>query len=291
MTSHPSTIALTGASGQLGQLVIEALLKKVPASTIIATARTPGKIQHLAAKGVEVREADYDRPETLAAAFAGVDTLLLISASEVGKRVPQHQAVIDAAKRAGVKRLVYTSLLHADTSPVSLAEEHRLTEAALKASGIPTVILRNNWYAENYLASLPVALQHGAIVGSAGEGRISWATREDYAEATAAVLASAADHVGRIYELAGDEAYTLADLAAEVSRQTGKSIVYTDMPEAAYRDVLLGAGLPEPVAAMIAGADVDASNGAFFDDSRQISALTGRPTTTLADSVAQALKA
>ena len=173
MTSTPQTIGITGASGQLGQRVIETLLKKVPASQIIAIARTPDKIQHLAAKGVEVRQADYDQPETLASAFAGVDTLLLISASEIGKRVPQHQAVIEAAKAAGIKFLAYTSLLHAETSSLSLAEEHRQTEAAIKASGIPYVFLRNGWYAENYLGSLPAALEHGAFLGSAGGGRVS----------------------------------------------------------------------------------------------------------------------
>lgn len=289
--STPRKIALTGASGQLGQRVLDALLAKVPASQLIATARTPGKLQPVAAQGVEVREADYERPETLARAFAGVDTLLLISASEIGKRVPQHLAVIEAAKNAGVTLLVYTSLLHADTSPLSLAEEHRQTEAAIKASGIPYVILRNGWYAENYLGSLPVALEHGAFLGSAGEGRISWANRDDFAAAAAAVLTSDADHTGRVYELAGDEAYTLAELAAEVARQSGKPVVYRDMPESAYREVLLGVGLPEPVASMIASSDAYASQGALYDDSRQLSALAGRPTISLAESVAQALKA
>ncbi len=291
MTSTPSTLAITGASGQLGQLIIDALLKKVPASRLIATARNPEKIQHLAAQGVTIREADYDRPETLERAFAGVDTLLLISASEIGKRVPQHQAVIDAAKRAGVKLLAYTSLLHADTSPLSLAEEHRQTEAAIKASGLPYVLLRNGWYAENYLASLPVALEHHAVLGSAGEGRVSWANRTDYAEAIAAVLTSEADQAGRVYELAGDQAYTLAEFAAELARQSGQTIVYNDMPEDAYKGVLLGAGLPDAVASMIANSDVGASQGALYDATRQISALTGRPTISLEESIAQALKA
>jgi len=290
MTTSP-TIALTGASGQLGQRIIDALLAKVPASRLVATARTPSKLQHLADKGVEVREADYDRPETLARAFAGVDTLLLISASEIGKRAPQHLAVIEAAKAAGVKLLAYTSILHADTSPLSLAEEHRQTEADLKASGLPHVILRNGWYAENYLGSVPVALQHGAFLGSAVEGRISWANRDDFAEAAAAVLTSESDQAGRVYELAGDEAYTLSELVAEVARQTGKAVVYNDMPENAYKDVLLGVGLPEALASMIANSDVGASQGALYDDSRQLSQLIGRPTISLKDSVAQALKA
>lgn len=291
MTSTSRKIAITGASGQLGQRVIDALLAKVPASQLIATARTPEKIQALAGKGIDIRQADYERPETLATAFAGVDALLLISASEIGKRAAQHEAVIAAAKAAGVKLLVYTSLLHADTSPLSLAEEHRQSEAAIKASGIPYVILRNGWYVENHLASLPVALQHGAFLGSAGEGRISGATRDDLAEAAAIVLTSETDHTGRTYELAGDEGYTLAELAAEVARQSGKAIAYQDMPESAYKDVLLGAGLPEPVAQMIASSDKLASEGALYDDSHELSKLIGRPTITLKDAVAQALKA
>ena len=291
MTTQSPTIGITGASGQLGQLVLESLLNKVPASQVIATARTTAKLQAFADKGVTVREADYERPETLVAAFAGVDRLLLISASEIGKRVPQHKAIIEAAKAAGVKLLVYTSLLHADTSPLSLAEEHRQTEALIKASGIPYVFLRNGWYTENYTMSIPVALQHKALLGSAGEGRISSATRADLAEAAAVVLTSETDHAGKIYELAGDEAYTLAELAAEISRQSGQEVAYQDMPEEAYKGVLLQAGLPEPVAAMIASSDALAAKGALYDDSRQLSALTGRPTTPMAETVAQAIKA
>jgi len=286
-----SKIAITGATGQLGQLVIDALLRKVPASQIIATVRNPEKARGLAAKGVEVRVADYDRPETLESAFEGVDKLLLISASEVGKRTPQHQAVIDAARRAGVKLLAYTSLLHADRSTLGLAEEHRQTEAALKESGVPYVLLRNGWYVENYTGSVPVALQHNAFLGSAGEGRISWASRADFAEAAAAVLVAEADQAGRVYELAGDQGHTLAELAAEIARQSGKPVVYNDMPEDAYKGVLLGAGLPEGLAGLLADSDVKASKGALYDDSRQLSALTGRPTISLQEAVAQALKA
>jgi NAD(P)H dehydrogenase (quinone) len=291
MSSTSSRIAVTGATGQLGQLVIEALLRTVPASQIVAAVRNPEKAQNLAAKGVEVREADYDRPETLERAFAGVDKLLLISANEIGKRTPQHKAVIDAAKRANVKLLAYTSLLHADTSPLSLAGEHRQTEAAIKESGLPYVILRNGWYTENYAMGVPTALEHKAVLGSAGQGRISSATRADFAEAAAAVLTSEADQAGRVYELAGDQAYTLADFAAEIARQSGQPVVYNDMPEETYKGILLGAGLPEPIAAMIANSDTGASSGALFDDSRQLSMLTGKPTTPLSDVIAQALKA
>ena len=282
-------IAVTGATGQLGRLVIEALLKQLPASEIVAAVRNPEKAEDLAAKGVQVRLADYDLPETLEPAFTGVDKLLLISASELGRRVPQHRAVIEAAKGAGVKLIAYTSILHADRSPLGLAEEHRQTEAALEASGVPHVVLRNGWYAENYTQSVPVALQHQAFLGSAGEGRVAWASRADYAEAAAAVLTAEADQAGRIYELAGDQAYTLAELAAEVARQSGQPVVYKDLPEAAYKEILVGVGLPEPVAAMIAESDVGAAKGGLFDDGRQISALTGHLTATLEQSVAAAL--
>jgi NAD(P)H dehydrogenase (quinone) len=214
---------------------------------------------------------------------------LLISSSEVGARTAQHRAVIDAAKRAGVKLLAYTSILHADRSPLALAEEHRQTEAYLKASGVPFVLLRNGWYAENYTGGVPTAIQHQAVLGSAGEGRVSWASRQDYAEAAAAVLTAEADQAGRIYELAGDQAYTLAELAAEIARQSGRPVVYKDLPEAAYQEVLVGAGLPEAFAGLLADSDVGASQGGLFDDTRQISALTGRATTTLAQSIAAVL--
>ena len=291
MTSTPTKIAITGANGQLGRLVIEALLRQVPASRIVATVRTPEKGQALAAMGVEVRMADYDRPETLDRAFAGIDKLLLISSNNMGGRLPQHQAVIDAARRAGVKLVAYTSLLHADTSPLGLAEEHRQTEAALKESGLPFVLLRNGWYSENYAASVPAAVQHRALLGSAGEGRFSWASRADYAAAAAAVLTSEADQAGRVYELAGDEAYTLAEIAAEIGRQSGEAIAYQDMPEDAYKSVLQQAGLPEPVAAMLADSDAGASKGGLYDGGRQISTLIGRPTITLAAAIADMLKA
>ncbi|WP_026686169.1 SDR family oxidoreductase [Azovibrio restrictus] len=281
-------ITITGANGQLGRLVIHNLLQQLPARNIVAAVRRPDQARDLEALGVQLRQADYDRPETLAAAFAGTEKLLLISSSEVGRRLPQHEAVIDAARQAGVALLAYTSLLHADSSPLPLAAEHKATEARLQASGLPHVILRNGWYTENYLASLPVALEHGVLLGCAGQGRIASAARADYAAAAAAVL-TRPDQAGRIYELAGDSAYTLAELAAEISRQAGKPVRYQDLPEADYRAALLGAGLPEGLAVLLAESDSGAARGGLYDDSRQLSQLIGRPSTPLAAQVAQAL--
>jgi len=280
------TIAITGATGQLGRLVIDKLKARVDPGQIVALARTPAKGADL---GVPVREADYARPETLQKALKEVETLLLISSSEVGQRAEQHRNVIEAAKAAGVRRIVYTSLLHADVSPLSLAEEHRTTEADLAASGIPHTLLRNGWYTENYTGGVPGAVSAGALIGSARDGKISSAARADYAEA-AAVVVSSEGHVGKTYELAGDQAWTLAELASEVSRQTGRDIPYKDLAEADYAAALMGVGLPEPLAQAIAGFDAAAAGGALFDDSRQLSALIGRPTTPLSNSVAEVIK-
>jgi NAD(P)H dehydrogenase (quinone) len=281
------TIAITGATGQLGRLVVSKLKQRVPAADVVALVRSPEKAADL---GVAAREADYDRPETLGPALAGVDTLLLISANEPGKRAAQHRHVIEAAKKAGVRRIVYTSLLHADTSSLSLAGEHLATESEIKASGIPFTILRNGWYTENYTGSIGGALAGGAFIGSAGEGKVSSATRDDFADAAVAAL-TGAGHDGKTYELAGDEAWTLGDLAAEISRQTGRTIPYRNLPEAEYAAALKGFGLPGALADAIAGWDTSAAGGALFDDSRQLSALIGRPTTPLSGTVAEALKA
>jgi NAD(P)H dehydrogenase (quinone) len=281
-------IIVTGASGQLGRLVIAALLKKLPANQIVAAVRNPEKVADLAARGVQVRHADYDQPETLDSAFKGADKLLLISANEVGRRTPQHRAVIDAAKRAQVGLIAYTSILRADTSPLPLANEHKETEQLIKASGLPAVFLRNGWYTENYLAGIPAALQFGVVMGSAGDGRISSAARADYAEAAAAVLTQD-NQAGRIYELAGDESYTLTELAAAIAQKSGKTINYQNLAEAEFKAVLVGAGLPEWLATLLAESDVGASKGGLFDDSHQLSKLIGRPTTPLANLVAASL--
>lgn len=281
-------IVITGATGQLGRLVIDSLLKRVPAASLVAAVRDVEKAHDLAELGVEVRQADYDQPDRWDAALQGADKVLLISSSEVGKRTAQHQAVIDAAQRLGVGLLAYTSILHADSSVLALADEHRETEAALNTSGLPFVLLRNGWYTENYAQGVPTAISLGAVYGCAGEGRIASATRADYAEAAAVVLTSDAQ-AGRIYELAGDEAYTLNDLAAEIGRQSGNAIDYVNLTEAEYTKVLLDAGLPEPFAKLLADSETGVAKGALFDESKQLSQLIGRPTTPLAEVVKAAL--
>lgn len=278
-------IGVTGATGQLGRIVVEKLKERVSAESIVALVRTPEKALDL---GVKARVFDYSKPESLAESLQGIDSLLLISGNELGQRAQQHANVIDAAKQAGVKWIVYTSLLRADSSTLSLAAEHLLTEVSLKASGIPYTILRNGWYTENYTGSISGAIAAGALIGSAGDGKIASAARADYAEAAAIVLTSEGN-VGKVYELAGDEAYTLTDLAAEVSRQTGKNIPYSNLPEAEYANILKSFNLPEGLALAIAGWDVSASKNDLFDDAHQLSRLIGRPTTPLAKVVADAL--
>ncbi|HEY9561825.1 MAG TPA: SDR family oxidoreductase [Anseongella sp.] len=272
---------ITGATGQLGRLVVEKLKQRLSPQDLVGLVRSPEKATDL---GIETRAFDYNRQETLTDSLRGIDQLLLISANEVGKRKVQHENVIKAAKEAGVKRLVYTSLLHADTSTLNLAEEHLATEQFLKQSEIPYTILRNGWYTENYMGSIPAAVSGGALLGSAEGGKISSATREDYAEAAAVVLAGK-EHDGKTYELAGDQAFTLKDLAAEVSRQTGKEIPYNNLPAGEYTRILASFGLPEEHARMIAGWDDGISKNDLFDDGKELSALIGRPTTPLADTL------
>jgi NAD(P)H dehydrogenase (quinone) len=277
-------IIVTAASGQLGRLVIAELLKRVPAENIVAAVRDPAKAVDLADQGVLVRHADYNDPASLDAAFEGATKVLLISSNDLGNRVSQHRNVIDAAARAKVGLLAYTSVLHADRSTLGLAGEHRATEDAVRASGLPYSLLRNGWYVENYTVSLGGAIAHGALAGGAGEGRISAAARADYAEAAAVVLASGGA-VEQVYELAGDTAFTLAELAAEVSRQSGKDIPFHNLPQKDYAELLVNVGLPAPLASLIADSDAQAAQGALFDDSRTLGKLIGRPTISLADAV------
>ncbi|WP_428241174.1 SDR family oxidoreductase [Gynuella sp.] len=274
-------IAITGATGQLGQLVIKHLLQRTSADNVVALARNLDKAKDLQDLGVEVRQADYSQPDTLATALKGVTKLLLISSSEVGQRVPQHKHVIDAAKQAGVELVAYTSLLNADSSPLALAEEHIATEAYLKEAGVPHVLLRNGWYTENYLASIAPALANGGFIGCAKDGKISSATREDYAEAAAVVLTLDAPQGGKVYELSGDESYTLTELCAMISEESGKTIPYINMEEAEFAKALEGAGIPAPFAALLANSDTGVSKGGLFDESHTISTLTGHPTASL----------
>ncbi|MFH7908086.1 SDR family oxidoreductase [Enterobacter cloacae] len=277
-------IAITGATGQLGRLVIEQLLKTVQANQIVAIVRNPAKAEALSQQGIVVRQGDYTDQAALTTGLKGVEKLLLISSSEVGQRATQHQNVINAAKAAGVTFIAYTSLLHADNSPLGLHVEHVATEKALATSGIPYALLRNGWYTENYLASAPPALEHGVFIGAAGEGKIASATRADYAAAAAKVV-SEEGHAGKVYELAGDSAWTLSELAAELSKQSGKPVVYQNMSEADFAAALKSVGLPAGLADMLADSDVGASKGGLFDDSHTLSKLIGRPTTSLAESV------
>jgi NAD(P)H dehydrogenase (quinone) len=284
-------ITVTGTSGHLGRLAVEALLDRgVPAGEIVAVARTTTKVADLAARGVQVRHGDYADPASLGAALAGTDVLVLVSSNEIGQRLPQHRNVVDAAVAGGVGRIVYTSILKADTSGAALAGEHKATEEAILASGLPFTFLRNGWYVENYTENLAPAFQFGAIFGAARDGRIAAATRADYAAAIA-VVAAGSGHENRIYELGGDQPFTMAELAAEVSDRSGRQIAYTDLPADEYEKVLVQAGLPQPYAAVLADSDVAVARGDLTTDSTALRELIGRPTTGLGDAVALALKA
>ncbi len=279
------TIAITGATGQLGRLAIAALKTRAPGARLVALVRDPAKAADL---GIEARAFDYTDPASLQAPLNGIDVLVLISSNDFNDRAGQHRNVIAAAKAAGVGRIVYTSILKGDRSPMILAQDHAATEAALAASGMVATLLRNGWYTENYTGNLAGALAAGAIVGVNAEGPVAPATRADFAEAIA-VAASDAAHAGKIYELAGDEAFTMADFAAEVSRQAGKVVPYAPMPQGAYADLLKSFGLPEGFALILADSDARAGEGALFDDSRTLSSLIGRPTTPLSVAVKAAL--
>ncbi|MFD7405583.1 SDR family oxidoreductase [Streptomyces sp. NPDC059866] len=282
------SIVVTGATGHLGRHVIEQLLEKVPADQIVAVVRDEAKAADFAARGVRLAVADYNAPETFDGLFSAGDKVLLISGNEFDKgRVGQHKVVIDAAKAAGVALLAYTSAPGSLTA--SLADDHRGTEEAVLASGVPYALLRNGWYHENYTENLAPVLEHNAVVAAAGEGRISSASRADYAAAAVAVL-TGEGHENKTYELGGDEAWSLAEYAAELSRQTGKEIVYNAVTPEALTGILTGAGLPEPMAAILAGVDVSIEKGELVVATGDLSRLAGRPTTPLSEAVTAALK-
>ncbi|MEW2513663.1 SDR family oxidoreductase [Streptomyces sp. NPDC046870] len=288
MTTMP--IVVTGATGQLGRLTVEALLRRgIPAADIIATGRDITRIKDLADRGITVRRADFADTDSLAEAFAGADRLLLISASvPVGERVANHRRVIDAAASAGVSLVAYTSTTHADTATTIIGATHGETERYLRDRGIPSVLLRNSWYLENYTSQLPQILQNGAVVGAAGEGRISAASRADYAEAAAVVL-TAEGHTGAVYELGGDESFTLTELAAAISAAAGKQVTYADLPETDFAKGLAAAGLPAELAEVLADADRGMNRGEMYTDSGDLRRLIGRPPVTLAEALAVAL--
>jgi NAD(P)H dehydrogenase (quinone) len=284
------TIVVTGASGHLGRLVVESLLDGgVPATEIVAAARTPAKAADLAARGAQIREADYDRPETLAAALAGADRVLLVSGIDFGRRAQQHQAVVDAAKTAGAARIVYTSIPYADTTPIAVAPEHKVTEELIRASGLPFTFLRNGWYTENYDAAIARAAASGILIGSAGDGLLSAATRADYAAAAAAVL-TGDGHQGKIYELGGEPAWTYADLAAQIAATTGTPVAYRNLTPDQHQQALVEAGLPPYYAEIMVDADQSIAAGHLLVRTGDLANLIGRPTTPLADAVAASLK-
>ncbi|MBT2419205.1 SDR family oxidoreductase [Streptomyces sp. ISL-22] len=282
------SIVVTGATGHLGRHVIEQLLEKVPADQVTAVVRTPEKAADLAERGVKIAVADYSAPETFDGLFAAGDKVLLISGSEVGNdRVGQHQVVIDAAKAAGVALLAYTSAPGSLTA--ALADDHRGTEKVLLESGLPYTLLRNGWYHENYTENLALVLQYNAVTHAAGEGRLSSAARADYAAAAVAVL-TGEGHENQTYELGGDVAWSFAEYAAELSRQTGREIANNAVSVEAFTGILTGAGMPEPFAAILAGVDASIEKGELVVDSGDLSRLAGRPTTPLAEAISAALK-
>lgn len=281
------SVVVTAATGHLGRLAVESLLARgVPAAEITATGRSTEGLADLAARGVNVAVADYQDPATLDAAFAGAEQVLLVSSGSFDDRAGQHRNAIAAAERAGVSHLVYTSGPKAPTSRLLLMADHAATEQALAASRLTTTVLRNGWYVENYTGQTPTYLEHG-MVGAAGQGRVSIAPRRDYAEAAAVVLTTDG-HEGKVYELGG-EALTYAEIAALISAETGQEIAYTDVPVETLRGILVGAGLPEPVAAILADVDRGVADGELLVDPTDLAALLGRPATPAADAVKAAL--
>ncbi|MDN4595642.1 SDR family oxidoreductase [Leifsonia virtsii] len=285
------TIVVTGATGHLGRLVVESLLERgVPAADIRALGRRAERLAPLAERGVETAVIDFERPETLDEAFRGADALLLVSGSEVGNRIPQHRNAIDAAVRAGVGRIVYTSAPKASDTALILAPEHAETERLLAASGLPTTILRNNWYTENYVGTLDQAAATGEIVGSAGEGRVASAPRADYAEATAVVLTTPG-HEGAVYELSGDVAWTFDELAAVASELLGRDVVYRPVSPEEHAAALTAAGLDEGTVGFVVALDGNIRDGLLGEASPTLAELIGRPTTSLSEGLAKAREA
>ncbi|BBA99446.1 hypothetical protein RVR_6067 [Actinacidiphila reveromycinica] len=284
------SIVVTGATGHLGRLVIADLLERgVEAGGIAAVVRDPGKAADLAAKGVEVRVATYDDPQTLKGAFAAGDRVLFVSGNDVGRRLPQHTAVVDAARGAGVGLLAYTGILGGPEADLALAEEHKLTERLILDSGLPHTFLRNGWYTEVYTQNLGTVLEHGAVVASAGEGRVSSAARADYAAAAAVVL-TGEGHEGKAYELSGDTAWSFAEYAAAVAQASGQEIAYRNVSSEQYLEILVGAGLPAAFAEVLVDVDRAIGRGLLAGTSGDLSRLIGRPTTPMPQSVAAALK-
>lgn len=282
------SIVVTGATGQLGRHVIAALLEQgTPADTIVAAGRSKEKLTDIAAQGVRTVVMDYQDRPSVAAALQGATKVLLISSSEVGQRVEQHRTVIEAAKAEGVELFVYTSIINADTTEMNLAAEHQATEALLKESGLPVTLLRNGWYFENYTAQLQGTLDQGSLAGSAGSGRVSGASRADYASAAAAVLL-AEDQAGKVYELGGDESFTLAELAAVISETAGKNIAYSDFPSDQYAELLISAGLPEGLVSFLTDIDLGIARGDLQATGTDLRELIGRPTTPLSAAVLSA---
>jgi NAD(P)H dehydrogenase (quinone) len=283
------SIVVTAATGHLGRLVVEALLEGgTAADQIVATTRDTERLDDLAARGVVVRRADYSDPQSLKEAFAGADKVLLISSGDPGNRVVQHRNAIEAAVAVGVDLLAYTSILRASTSTILLAEDHAATEQLIIDSGLRHSFLRNSWYLENYTEQLGAALEHHAVLGSAGEGRVSAASRADYAAAAAAVL-TLEGPIASAYELAGDTAFTLAEYAAALTEIAGEAVAYVDQPVEDFAAFLGSVGLPEPMPAVLADADLGLSRGELYDESGTLSTLIGRPTTTLVDAIRAAL--
>ncbi|MCJ1679325.1 SDR family oxidoreductase [Streptomyces sp. APSN-46.1] len=282
------SIVVTGATGALGRLVVDELLNRVPADRVAVVVRNKEKAADLAERGIDVRIADYGDAASLAGAFRAGDRVLLISGNEVGRRVPQHTAVVEAAKAAGVAQLAYTGILGGPEADFELAAEHKVTEQAILDSGLSYTFLRNGWYHENYTGHLGAVLEHGAVVGSAGEGRVASAARADYAAAAAAVL-TGEGHLNRVYELSGDTAWSLSEYAAEVAAQAGREVAYAEVPAEAHLSILTGAGVPEGFAALLVDVDAAISRGRLADTGGDLARLIGRPTTPVSEAIAAAL--